>query len=421
MNKIITTIFLLTAWTGLFAQRTTLPNPAIQTPSALNIKNQNGYQLQGRLVVNDSCWLNGNQVVIPNGNVGIGITTPSEKLHVNGNIRIDMPNGRVYTDSNEFVIGNYGIDSVFISNFTVDGNAAIIGADIYDTTTGVNFSIKASATTGAYAYTAGQNFDAGCGSPAEGIAEMYAGKHDTDYVQLHLHAGDSSIAMHWANPSGGFYEDSIRAYGGVIRHISSSTVTSHYFDKILTLINGTSAGRIVLLEAPANGTNIISIQSPSSITSNVGLTLPSALPTQDNQALISTTGGVLSFGSVMDAGTATLTSAALSNCTVSGSSSARYIRIGNVVTVSGSLVVTATADATSTSFSLTLPVASAFTTALQGSGTLSCQTAISNTPIPSGYLYSDGATDKIIGTYVTATGDGGASLNVYYTFTYQIL
>ena len=82
MNKFIT-IYFLFAWSSVFAQRTTLPNTATQSPSNKNLYNANGQVITGRLVVNDSCWFNGDQSLF-DGNVGIGTVSPDFNLHVAG-------------------------------------------------------------------------------------------------------------------------------------------------------------------------------------------------------------------------------------------------------------------------------------------------------------------------------------------------
>lgn len=81
--KNILTIYLIIAWSSVFAQRTTLPNTATQSPSNKNLYNANGQVITGRLVVNDSCWFNGDQSLF-DGNVGIGTVSPDFNLHVAG-------------------------------------------------------------------------------------------------------------------------------------------------------------------------------------------------------------------------------------------------------------------------------------------------------------------------------------------------
>lgn len=83
--KNILTIYLIIAWSSVFAQRTTLPNTATQSPSNKNLYNANGQVITGRLVVNDSCWFNGDQSLF-DGNVGIGTVSPDYKLQVAGSV-----------------------------------------------------------------------------------------------------------------------------------------------------------------------------------------------------------------------------------------------------------------------------------------------------------------------------------------------
>jgi hypothetical protein len=87
------------------------------------------------------------------------------------------------------------------------------------------------------------------------------------------------------------------------------------------------------------------------------------------------------------------------------------MRVGNTVTVSGQIDI----DPTIVGFTilgLSLPIASAFTSAIQLSGVFNCPDAAG------GGIYGDAANDRAT-FQMTATS--AANLTYYYTFTYRVL
>jgi hypothetical protein len=96
---------------------------------------------------------------------------------------------------------------------------------------------------------------------------------------------------------------------------------------------------------------------------------------------------------------------------------AQYLRVGNVVTVSGTLDVNATAAAP-TDIRMTLPIARNFTKfyhAVGVGGYFVNSSAANNTPVS---IQADAAADGVfVSCYATNTGNIG----IYYTFTYQVL
>jgi hypothetical protein len=60
-------------------------------------------------------WHDGNTyydhfTIIPNGNVGIGLSNPSEKLVIDGNLKLNQPSGKIYWDWTSRVIEQHSAD-----------------------------------------------------------------------------------------------------------------------------------------------------------------------------------------------------------------------------------------------------------------------------------------------------------------------
>lgn len=110
-------------------------------------------------------------------------------------------------------------------------------------------------------------------------------------------------------------------------------------------------------------------------------------------------------------GTYTPTSFNTTNIAASTPQSAQYLRVGNTVTVSGQIDI----DPTATGFALlglSLPIASAITSAVQLSGVFNCPDAAG------GGVYGDATNDRATFQF---TASSAANLTYYYTFTYRVL
>lgn len=114
------------------------------------------------------------------------------------------------------------------------------------------------------------------------------------------------------------------------------------------------------------------------------------------------------------AGTYTPTVTALTNCTIGTVTDLMHTRVGNIVTVTGRVVINTTSLGTST-FAVSLPIASNFTAAtdLSGYGTM----AVLNS---AGQPYGLADTSNDRATFSIQSGASGAG-NVYLTFTYIVL
>jgi hypothetical protein len=116
---------------------------------------------------------------------------------------------------------------------------------------------------------------------------------------------------------------------------------------------------------------------------------------------------------VLESGTYTPVLTALSNVDVLVANECQYMRVGNVVTVSGRIQVDATASATLTTVSCSLPIASTFTEESNLGGTGSYKALFSTNVIFSIYAGNNYAEFR---AYPTTTGN----MLVPFSFTYQI-
>lgn len=116
-------------------------------------------------------------------------------------------------------------------------------------------------------------------------------------------------------------------------------------------------------------------------------------------------------------GTYTPTITNITNVSASLNSNARYIRVGNEVTVTGSLEVINLASV-ATSFSISLPIVSDFTNNYDASGvgTTSLQLLSGN-----GWVVGDVTNNLATYTYPSiGTGHGGFTTFIYYSFAYTV-
>lgn len=117
-------------------------------------------------------------------------------------------------------------------------------------------------------------------------------------------------------------------------------------------------------------------------------------------------------------GTYTPTGYTGTNTTVVTPSECQYLRVGNTVTVSGNILVTATAAAaTFSSFTIDLPIASSLTAASQGGGTA---VALSTTTSRNTYasIYVETGNDRM--GFNFASNYAGIN-SFYFSFTYRVI
>ena len=106
--------------------------------------------------------------------------------------------------------------------------------------------------------------------------------------------------------------------------------------------------------------------------------------------------------------TPTLTNA--SNTSVRTSRPCNWFRVGNVVTVSGAVTITAT-TAAATDFRISLPIASTFSTSYQITG--STQAA--------GYYTVGFVTSGTTAARVLYNAPATSAIDIYFTFTYEVI
>lgn len=113
----------------------------------------------------------------------------------------------------------------------------------------------------------------------------------------------------------------------------------------------------------------------------------------------------------------TYTPSTFNGAQVSSSSAnpCQYMRIGNTVTVSGSLNVTTTTSGTGY-VSISLPVASNFANNYDASG-LAQSNVASSTSTP-GYCYADTTNDRVV---LTANYVSGSTYTLWFQVTYLVI
>lgn len=120
----------------------------------------------------------------------------------------------------------------------------------------------------------------------------------------------------------------------------------------------------------------------------------------------------------IQSGTYTPTFTNVANCDSFTARQAQWMRVGNVVTVSGRVEVDFTSAATATSFRCSLPMASNFADAYDCAGVAVCNTsAVSGTKVPF-YVLADSTNDE---ASISGEAPNTASNIVIFTFTFEVL
>lgn len=136
----------------------------------------------------------------------------------------------------------------------------------------------------------------------------------------------------------------------------------------------------------------------------------------------STFAGAATFTAIpagkVTSGTYTPTLTAAANCSAPTSNQAQYMRVGDVVTVSGTYSVTETSVATLCRLGISLPIASALTNAVQVAGVGSVETNSTNNH-QGGTLAGDATNDRAELSWI-AFGSGTV-VNGTFTFTYLVV
>jgi hypothetical protein len=239
-------------------------------------------------------------------------------------------------------------------------------------------------------------------------------------------------------------------YGGVdilseqtsrVLNFGDWNTTTAYFDKLDLYTRNGGAGAVVSrFRQTKDGVRIGSNTDPTAYlhlsagtatagTAPLKFTAGTSLTTPENGSVefdgtnyYATAGGVRktiltsATATAVESGTYTPTLTGVSNVTsISGATSCQYMRVGNVVTVSGNIQLEHTTNGASTTVSISLPIASAFS----GDNELSGAGAGFNVSVPIA-IRAEAVND--VALLVFAPGSSSGTPNNYsFTFTYRII
>lgn len=168
----------------------------------------------------------------------------------------------------------------------------------------------------------------------------------------------------------------------------------------------------VTIAAPSSG-DTITVNGATSGSFRVNATgLPYGNALHNNAgAVTGTTNQCIASGTY----TPTLTNVA--NTTARSANVCQWMRVGNVVTVSGIFTITPTASAANTSVNFTLPIASAFANIFEAGGQ-AIPIAFAGSPV--GYIAADSVAAQAVFTWQSSAGSAGISSQFPFSFTYLV-
>ena len=174
----------------------------------------------------------------------------------------------------------------------------------------------------------------------------------------------------------------------------------------------TNSGRLRLLNTAA--THGVTLTVPSALATDPAFNLP-ATDGSANAVMQTDGSGNLSLSTIVTSNTYTPTIANTANITSSSSALFQYIRVGNVVTVSGAISLGATAAGT-IAFTLSLPIASTLATITQCGG-------VTGAPFQAGYIGGGRIIADTVNHVASCQGTAGdtTSRSWSITFTYLIV
>lgn len=222
------------------------------------------------------------------------------------------------------------------------------------------------------------------------------------------------LFLDWGNDKYYLGDDTAGSNGGYIIVDNSSRSTSikgRYVgtdSSFFTATFNTGTVEIGDVNPSVNGTKLTVDDSAQTYTFNKLAGSGNQLATLDNS-------GVLGIGGAVPVGatyTPTLTN--VTNVTSSTAANCQYTRVGNIVTVFGSLAVTTTL-AVATEVDISLPVASNLGATTDANGTGSATSAIATNVYIDGDATNDRARMKFIGLAI-----GGAG-NIFFSFSYTVI
>ena len=239
----------------------------------------------------------------------------------------------------------------------------------------------------------------------------------------------NKIAYQLNNPSaGGIYDGSGTIPANTVAKIASGTFTIDYSTDADDIKVSNTGNNLTLNSADGTGKIIIKNGQSSIYTANysidakdgTGITIYDNAGSPKGMSYAADYSANYTSRSLVDkayvdgkctSGTYTPSVTNVTNIQATTPRLAQYLRVGNTVTVSGSIEIDPTATGAS-AIRLTIPVASNFANDYDCGGTFSTTTGVA------GAISADAATDT-----VTFNWNAGVSTNdrYYYTFTYKVI
>ncbi len=212
---------------------------------------------------------------------------------------------------------------------------------------------------------------------------------------------------------------SVSGAAGTITGLPSGTASASYAAGTFTFQSATNTpatmniGSVVIGQEVASGKNV-TIAANAGQASNYNLTLPLALPSAQS-GVVSDNSGNLSF-LVLNGATYTPSVTPSSNTSAVVAHVCQFMQVGSVVTVSGSITPTITSNNLPTAFSISIPVASAFVSAIQLAGT-----AVSHDPTVGNQAWDIRGNGPNSAIFSCWSGIVTGLVDVLFTFTYLIV
>lgn len=182
-----------------------------------------------------------------------------------------------------------------------------------------------------------------------------------------------------------------------------------------TAASAAGPASLIFAEDTDNGTNKVTVSAPPALAGDVAAVLPSAsgtiLTTADIGSSIQAYNAALTAAA---SGTYTPTITALTNLDSVTNYQGQYMRVGDVVTVSGRVDANATAATTNTSFEMSLPIASDFAALNDCCGTAVASAVASQCAAIVGQVTNNTAKMQWV-------SGSTADEPMFFTFTYRII
>jgi hypothetical protein len=212
--------------------------------------------------------------------------------------------------------------------------------------------------------------------------------------------------------------------------IGTATTTARFASSSQSLGDSLTLGRFSATSSATGGSaaelQIIAASNNIMLRSSGGDTLSFQTNSSSTDAITLETGGGLSIsrtavtapaagdGNVFS-GTYTPTLTNVTNVAASTAYQCQYMRVGNVVTVSGRVNIDATTTSTNTTLGVSLPIASNFASAQNAGGSFSPSAAALSV---SGVVFADATNDRASFRILI---DSAAANDYYFTFTYLVI